>query len=100
MRDSWINHNTDKIVLLSLVVLLWITTIAAAMHIFHHDSDSMEAIAFVSFMTGSVSTVLGALVMILTGRISRADGQTANGAPPNTPPANKTVDTTNGPAVP
>jgi hypothetical protein len=39
-----------------------------AIHIFHHDSDSMQAIAFIAFMTGSVSTVLGALILILTGR--------------------------------
>jgi len=45
-------------------------------------SDNMEAIAFIAFMTGTVSTVLGALVMILTGRSNRADGQTSNGTPP------------------
>ena len=78
MKDTWWNHNTDKVILLFLVLMLWLTTIAVAVHIFHHDSDSMQAIAFISFMTGSVSTVLGALVMIMTGRIQRADNSVAS----------------------
>jgi hypothetical protein len=82
MQDSWWNHNTDKLILFFLVMVLWFSTMWGAIHIFHHDVDSMEAIAFISFMTGSVSTVLGALVMIMTGRANRADGQTGNGATP------------------
>ena len=81
MQDNWLNHNTDKLILLILFVGVWISCILCAVHIFHHDSDSMQAIAFISFMTGAVSTVLGALVMILTGRTNRADGQTGNGMP-------------------
>jgi ABC-type iron transport system FetAB permease component len=69
MQENWWSHNTDKLILLFLVVMLWFSCIAAAIHIFHHDVDSMMAIAFISFMTGSVSTVLGALVMIMTGRV-------------------------------
>jgi hypothetical protein len=49
-----------------------------AIHIFHHDSDSMQAIAFIAFMTGSVSTVLGALILILTGRTSTSPTTTSN----------------------
>lgn len=85
MNDNWFNHNTDKLILLVLAVGLWTSCILAAMHIFHHDADSMEAVAFISFMTGSVSTVLGALILILTGRTMRADGQTGSGLPPNMP---------------
>lgn len=91
MQDSWWNHNTDKMILLLLVFMLWGSTLWTALHIFHHDTDSMEAIAFISFMTGSVSTVLGALVMIMTGRAQRADGQTGNGVPPT--PANPPLPT-------
>lgn len=82
MKDSWFNHNTDKLILLVLVLLLWGTCITAAIHIFHHDDASMQAIAFISFMTGSVSTTLGALILILTGRTVRADGHTSSGTPP------------------
>ncbi len=82
MNDSWITHNTDKMILLFLVTGLWASTIVVAVHIFHHDIDNMGAVAFISFMTGCVSTALGALILILTGRTARADGQTANGLPP------------------
>jgi hypothetical protein len=82
MEDSWWNHNTDKMLLLFLVVLFWFTTLGMAYLIFRYYSDNMIAVAFVSFLTGSVSTVLGALVMMLTGRANRADGQTGNGVPP------------------
>jgi hypothetical protein len=68
MKESWWSHNSDKMILLVLVLILWFSTTTMAVHIFHHDTDSMEAIAFISFMTGSVSTVLGALILILTGR--------------------------------
>jgi len=83
MQDTWWNHNTDKVLLLALVVLFWFTTIPVAVFIFFHMADSMGAVAFISFMTGSVTTVLGAFVMMLTGRANRADGQTGNGVPPN-----------------
>lgn len=75
VKDTWLNHNTDKLMLFLLVVMI----LVAAIHIMHHDSDNMQAFEFV---TGAFSTVLGALVMILTGRIQRADNQTANGQPP------------------
>ena len=78
MQETWWSHNTDKIIILFLVVMLWFSTLWAALHIFHHDIDNMAALAFISFMTGAVSTVLGALVMIMTGRIQRAD---QNGTP-------------------
>ena len=86
MQDNWWSHNTDKLILLFLVILLWTSTAVIAVHIFHHDVDSMEAIAFISFMTGSVSTVLGALVMIMTGRIQRADTPATPAAVPPTIP--------------
>ena len=86
MKDSWWNHNTDKVLLLFLVVMFWVTTIKIALYIFFHLTDSMVAVAFISFMTGSVTTVLGAFVMMLTGRANRADGQTGNGRPPSPAP--------------
>jgi hypothetical protein len=84
LKDTWWNHNTDKILLFILTILLAGITV----HIIHHDAGDMQAFGWAS---GAFSTVLGALVMILTGRISRADNQTANGQPP-TP-------TTTGPVV-
>jgi hypothetical protein len=90
MRETWLAHNTDKMVILFLVVMLWFSTLWAALHIFHHDIDNMAALAFISFMTGAVSTVLGALVMIMTGRIQRADGPHPTPSPtpsPNPPPS-------------
>jgi fumarate reductase subunit D len=75
MKESWLTHNTDKLLLFLLTILL----LFFAGHILHHDSDNMQAFEFI---TGAFSTVLGALVMILTGRISRADNQTGNGQPP------------------
>jgi hypothetical protein len=87
VKDTWWNHNTDKMVLLFLIIMLWTSTIFAAMHIFHHDFDSMAAVAFIAFMTGSVSTVLGGLMLIMNGRIQRADQQA------NTPQTNSTPPT-------
>jgi peptidoglycan/LPS O-acetylase OafA/YrhL len=87
MKDTWLTHNTDKILLCGLVLIFWGTTLIVAIHLFHHDSGDMQTVAFISFMTGSFSTLLGALVMLLTGRTARADGQTANGLPPDTAPA-------------
>lgn len=80
MKDNWLNHNTDKILLFALVLVLLCVTV----HIAHHDAGDMEA---VTWSEGSFSTVLGALILILTGRIGRADGQTASGLPPNMPAA-------------
>jgi len=79
VKDNWWNHNTDKMLLLFLVLIFWFTTLWMAYLIFRYYTDNMVAVAFVSFLTGSVSTVLGALVMMLTGRSNRVDGQTANG---------------------
>jgi len=81
MRDTWWNHNTDKILLFVLTIILVVVTV----HIIHHDQGDMQAFGWAS---GAFSTVLGALVMILTGRVQRADGQMANGlpSPTNTDP--------------
>lgn len=49
------------------------------MHILHHDQGDMQAMTWAE---GTFSTILGAFVLILTGRGPRADGQTANGLPP------------------
>lgn len=74
MKDTWWNHNTDKLLLFALTIVM----VAVTVHIIHHDTNDMQAFAWAS---GAFSTVLGALVMILTGRIQRADNQTANGQP-------------------
>lgn len=79
MKDSWLNHNTDKVMLFLLTLIL----VAVTVHVVHHDAGDMQAFAWAS---GAFSTVLGALVMILTGRIQRADNQTANGQPPTPMP--------------
>lgn len=84
MKDTWRAHNTDKLLLFILVLVL----LGVTVHIAHHDPGDMEA---VTWSEGSFSTVLGALILILTGRVSRADGQPANGVTPHsapvTPPA-------------
>ena len=78
MKDNFVNHNFDKILLFLLVVAFAVMID----HILDYHSGDMQALAIVS---GAFSTVLGALVMILTGRVNRADGQTANGQPPAAP---------------
>lgn len=78
MKDTWWNHNTDKILLYSLVVFTGLLTL----HIIHHgagDKNSLE------WAENAFSTVLGALILILTGRISRAD----NGNAPVVKPEDK-----------
>ena len=79
MQDSWLTHNTDKILLFVLTLIL----VGVTVHVMHHDAGDMQAFGWAS---GAFSTVLGALVMILTGRVQRADGQTANGVPPGAQP--------------
>lgn len=75
MKDTWWNHNTDKVLLFVLVLLGGFMV----MHIVHHDPSNMEAMTWAE---GAFSTTLGALILILTGRVQRSDGQTANGLPP------------------
>ena len=78
MTDTWINHNTDKLLLFSLVLLAGFLIL----HIIHHGGDAST----LDWAENEFSTVLGALILILTGRIARSDGQTANGIPPATAP--------------
>ena len=75
LKDTWLNHNTDKILLFALTIIL----VGVTVHVIHHDGGDKQAFGWAS---EAFSTVLGALVMILTGRIQRADNQTANGQPP------------------
>lgn len=88
MKDNFLNHNFDKLLLFALVLLMS----GIVIHIAHHESGDMQA---VTWAQGAFSTVLGALILILTGRVARSDGQTANGAPPT--PA---VDTPATPSTP
>jgi hypothetical protein len=74
MKDNWINHNTDKLMLFVLLVLGGYMV----MHIVHHDQGDMQAMTWAE---GAFSTILGALILILTGRVNAA--HPANGdAPP------------------
>lgn len=75
MKDNWINHNTDKLMLFILVVGAGMM----AEHVISAHSGDMQAFEWIS---GAFSTLLGALVMVLTGRSNRADNQTGNGVPP------------------
>lgn len=86
MKDNWITHNTDKMLLFILVLVL----IGLNMHIAHHDANDMQT---VTWAQGAFSTVLGALILILTGRIQRADNQTASGTPPTSETASKPQET-------
>jgi hypothetical protein len=79
MRDNWINHNTDKLMLFILLLL----GAYMVMHIVHHDQGDMQALTWAE---GSFSTVLGALILILTGRIQSAHPPDGNGQPPQASP--------------
>lgn len=74
MKDSWWTHNTDKLLLFVLIILFGLLIV----HIIHHQPDTST----LDWAENEFSTVLGALILILTGRIARSDGQTANGLPP------------------
>lgn len=79
MKESWWSHNTDKILLYSLVLVLT----GFNLFIFFHGANEK----MLDWSQETINTVLGALLLILTGRVARADGQTANGLPPtSTPP--------------
>ena len=73
MKDSWINHNTDKLLLYSLVLFSGVFMI----HVIHHGPADQ---GLLSWLENAFSTILGALILILTGRVNRAD-------PPANPPA-------------
>ena len=66
MKDTWLNHNTDKLLLYSLVLLAGIFMI----HVIHDGGDK----SIVDWLENAFSTVLGALILILTGRVQRANG--------------------------
>jgi hypothetical protein len=74
MKESWLSHNTDKMLLFLLVILGAVLVLV----INYHGGDEK----LLEWAETSCSTVLGALILILTGRIARSDGQTANGLPP------------------
>lgn len=80
MKESWISHNTDKLILAILLILSGIFIV----HLVHHGGTDQNLLTFAE---GSFSTILGALILILTGRGPRADGQTANGLPPTSTPS-------------
>ena len=79
MKDNWINHNTDKMMLFVLLVLAGYIVL----HIVHHDPDNMQA---TTWAEGAFSTILGALILILTGRVQRADAPPASFQVTATPP--------------
>lgn len=69
MRDNWLNHNTDKLLLFTLVLLGGVFML----HIIHHGPPDAQLL---TWLENAFSTVLGALILILTGRITRADTPT------------------------
>jgi hypothetical protein len=84
VKDSWWNHNTDKV----LLALIWLISDALVVYfvrikILDHD--------IIIWALTSASNVLGAIVMILTGRANRADGQTGNGLPPSSSPTSLSI---------
>ena len=86
MQDNFLNHNFDKLLLFVLTLL----TGSIVIHIIHHQTVDQSAMPWAE---NAFSTVLGALILILTGRIQRSDGQTANGQPP-TPSSTTTISQT------
>lgn len=73
MKDNWATHNTDKMLLFIALILAGYLV----MHIIHHDAGDMQAMTWAE---GAFSTILGALILILTGRVQRADN--GNSTPP------------------
>ena len=76
MRDNWLNHNTDKLLLYSLVVIF----ASLILYSFAHGGSEK----MLDWEQDTCATILGALLLILTGRLNRADGQTDNGVPTTT----------------
>jgi hypothetical protein len=70
MRENWWNRNTDKLLLYSLVLLGGLFLI----HILHHGTTDEK---LMSWLENSFSTVLGALILILTGRKADSGGSGA-----------------------
>jgi len=86
MKDNWFNHNTDKLLLYSLVILGGVFM----MHVIHHGGSDAQLL---TWLENAFSTVLGALILILTGRIARAGNGSTNGTPPP-PPGPDTLNVT------
>ena len=76
MQETWWSHNTDKILLVFvwLVADLLVFLFVLVFKVNDHD--------LVIWALTTASNVLGAILLLLTGRVQRADGQTANGQPP------------------
>lgn len=62
MKD-WLVHNTDKLLLYSLVILGG----TFMLHVLHHGAADDKLMAW---LENAFSTILGALILILTGRVS------------------------------
>lgn len=78
MKESWLSHNTDKLLLYSLVAMF----VGLILYSFAHGGSEK----LLDWEQDTCATILGALLLILTGRVARADGQTANGLPPTPAP--------------
>lgn len=74
MEDSWLDRNTDKILLFTLVIMGG----GFMLHIIHHGNPDAQLI---TWLENAFSTVLGALILILTGRL-KSNGGNGNGTPP------------------
>lgn len=60
--STWIRGNLDKLILLILVVAFALFTL----HLQHHGADK----EMISWGREEVGTVLGSLIMVLTGRMN------------------------------
>ena len=75
MKDGWLDRNTDKLLLYSLVILGGVVM----MHAIHHAADG----GLIEWLENAFSTILGALILILTGRNKpNADAQSPVPATP------------------
>jgi hypothetical protein len=75
LKDTFLNHNFDKMLLFILLLLAGYLV----MHIVHHDPNDMQAMTWAE---GAFSTILGALILILTGRINNAHPLQPDDSPP------------------
>lgn len=64
-NDNFLNHNFDKILLFISLVMAGFMVL----HMVHRNTNDLQSIAWSQSV---FSTILGALVLMLTGRIQRA----------------------------
>ena len=60
MAKDWFKQNSDKLILVTLVVFFTLI----GLHMFHDHSDQAD----VNWVTGLVSSAVGALLILITGQ--------------------------------